>query len=66
MIIKFATKRNIYGHRKYIAIDTNNKTYSVTPALWLCREDFIEVTMQEREKIKDEAKRDGFKEIDAL
>lgn len=66
MIIKFATKRNTNGHRAYIAIDTNSRTYSTNPALWLCREDFNEVTKRELEKIRDEARRDGFKEIDAL
>lgn len=28
MLLEFKTKRNTYGHRKYLAIDTENKTYS--------------------------------------
>lgn len=31
MIIEFKTSnKNTYGHRKYLAIDTNNNTYTTT------------------------------------
>ena len=32
MILEFRTKRNEYGHREYIKIDTENKTFSRMPA----------------------------------
>ena len=31
MIIEFKTKRNEYGHRDYLRIDTDNKTYTRQP-----------------------------------
>lgn len=66
MIIKFATKRNSNGHRAYIALDTDRREYSTNPALWLCREDFAEISKRDLDRIRDKAKQDGFKEIDAL
>lgn len=44
MLLKFATKQNINGNRSYIAIDSEAKTYSKNPALWLCKGDFVEIT----------------------
>lgn len=30
MLMEFITRRNTYGHRNYIAIDADNKTYTTT------------------------------------
>lgn len=66
MLIKFATKKNVYGNRKYIAIDTESKTYSKQPSTWLCIGDFCEVTTKALREMEEKAKSEGYNYIDAL
>lgn len=62
MILKFATKRDINGNRYYLAIDTENKTFSRLPRHWFCREDFIEVTKTDKRRLIETLKKDGYTE----
>lgn len=55
MILRFCTKRNINGNRKYLIIDENNKSYNDTCVRWFCRSDFVEVSASDLKKIKDQA-----------
>ena len=66
MLLKFATKRNVNGNRLYIAIDTENKTYSLMPSSWLCKGDFIEITRTALRQIKDKAESDNYTYVDSL
>lgn len=66
MLIKFATKRNTNGHRYYIAIDTDRKTYSQNPASILYKGDFVEITKAALHDIKQQAVKDGYTPIEAL
>ena len=51
MILKFATKRDVNGNRKYLAIDTDKKQWSNNNASWFCRDDIVEVGKQDLIKI---------------
>lgn len=55
MIIRFCTKRNVNGHRKYLIIDTSNKSYNNDCVRWFYRSDFVEVSASDLKKIKDQA-----------
>lgn len=66
MLLKFATKQNRNGNRSYIAIDSEAKTYSKNPTLWLCKGDFVEVTKAALQLIEDKAKVDNYKYVDSL
>lgn len=66
MLLKFATKRNTNGNRLYIAIDTENKTYSLMPRSWLCKGDFVEITRTALKQIEDKAKLDNYTYVGSL
>lgn len=66
MLLKFATKRNVNGNRHYIAIDTENKTYSKLPSSWICKGDFIETTKTALRQIEDKAKSDNYTYVGSL
>lgn len=51
--IIFATKRNTYGRRRYLVIDTEAMTYTTEPSHWLCREDFHEIGSRDLEKLAE-------------
>lgn len=55
MIIRFCTKRNANGNRKYLIIDCNNKSYNDNCNRWFSRSDFVEVPASDLKKIKDQA-----------
>lgn len=55
MVIRFCTKRNVNGNRKYLIIDENNKTYNDTCVRWFYRPDFVEVSARDLKNIKDQA-----------
>lgn len=54
MIIRFCTKRNVNGHRKYLIIDTNNKSYNDTCVRWFSQSDFVEVSASDLKKLKNQ------------
>lgn len=55
MVIRFCTKRNVNGNRKYLIIDENNKTYNDTCVRWFDRSDFVEVSARDLKYIKNRA-----------
>ena len=62
MILEFKTKRNTYGHRNYLRIDTNRKEYST-----FCHRitvDGAEIKSADMKSILTQVKADGYKEND--
>ena len=60
MILEFKTKRNTYGHRNYLRIDTEKKEYST-----FCRRiivDGAEIKSTDMKSILAQAKEDGYTE----
>lgn len=55
MILRFCTKRNVNGNRKYLIIDCYNKSYNDTCVRWFSRSDFVEVSAGDLKKIKNQA-----------
>ena len=66
MIFRFATKRSANGYRKYIIIDTERKQYATDPAHWFNREDYIEVSADDRRKLIEQAERENLTRIDYI
>lgn len=66
MILKFATKRNQNGNRKYIAIDTNKSEYARQPQSWFCREDIIEIPLKDLRKLLQACKDNNFLEVEYM
>lgn len=66
MILRFATKRDVNGNRKYAIIDTVNKQYSMESARWFHRDDFVEVSTADRRKIIIECVGYGYDMVDYL
>lgn len=58
MILRFKTKRNTYGHRSYLSMNTEEKTYSdVSPRMV---EDGEEITKKAMDNIKSALLDDGY------
>ena len=58
MILRFKTKRNTYGHRSYLAMNTEEKTYSdVSPRMIA---DGEEITKKAMDNIKSALISDGY------
>ena len=55
MVLRFCTKRNVNGNRKYLIIDCENKSYNDTCVRWFSRSDFVEVSASDLKMIKDQA-----------
>lgn len=53
MIIRYATKRNASGNRKYLAVNHKTKKYTRENKHWFCREDVIEITQGDLYKLID-------------
>ena len=66
MIIAFATKRNPNGYRKYLGIDTDNKTFSRWLSCWISREDFTEISATDRRAMIEKLEKAGFTEIEQM
>lgn len=64
MILRFATRRNANGYRKILIINHDKKIYSRTAAHWYSREDFIETTNTDRNKLIDFIEAAGYIETD--
>lgn len=64
MIIRYACKRNPSGYRPVVIVDHEKKIYSRTAAHWFCRDDFIEISKTDRDKLTDILTGAGFKEVD--
>ena len=59
MIIEFKSPRNTCGHREYIKIDTEARTYTDMPSFI---PQGIEITRKEIKEIKAAAIADGYKQ----
>jgi hypothetical protein len=58
MILRFKTKRNTYGNRSYLAMNTKEKTYSeISPRMI---EDGEEITKKAMDNIKSALISDGY------
>ena len=66
MILKFATKRNINGNRRYLIFNTKTKQYATESAHWFCREDFVEIALVDLRKLVNTCKSEGYKQVDYM
>lgn len=66
MRIKFATKRDINGNRRYLAIDTEGKSFAVESPTWYCREDIIEITKKDIRALLAQCIDNGYQQVDFL
>lgn len=66
MIMKFATKRNVNGNRKYLVFDTEIKQFARESSHWFCREDFMEVGVKDLRKLTEMVKGEGYTEVDNM
>lgn len=64
MIIRYACKRNASGYRSIIIVDHEKKIFSRTAAHWFCREDFIEISKTDRDKLTEILTGAGYTETD--
>ena len=60
MIIEFKTKRNEFGHRDYLKINTDNKTYTRQPHFIA---EGIEIKQRDLRELTDTVRKDGYQEI---
>lgn len=60
MILEFKSPRNTCGHREYIKIDTEAKSYTDMPSFI---PQGIEISRKEIRDLKDKAIQDGYKAI---
>lgn len=62
MLIEFKTsKNNTYGRRKYLAIDTDKKTFTKEPNKMVI--DGIEIKTGDYKQLIIDLEKDGFKEV---
>ena len=66
MILEFATKRNPNGYRKYLGIDTDNKTFSRERGKWYSKEDVVTIGVRDRLKMIDILETKGYTEIERI
>lgn len=64
MLIEFKTKRNTYGHRKYLGIDTGAEVYSRQSHRMIT--EGIEIKSSDMKKLIDKCERNEFKEVDFI
>ena len=60
MILEFKTPRNTCGHREYLRIDTEKKTYTDMPSFI---PQGVEISRKEISDLKGKAIEDGYKAI---
>ena len=66
MILKFATKRNRNGVRRFLGIDTEKRVYAKSSSHWLCREDFVEISGRDMDRIRADAEDNGYTETENI
>lgn len=64
MILEFKTKRNTYGHRKYLGIDTGAMVYSRNCPHMIT--EGIEIKSSDMKELVEQCKRNNFKEVDYI
>ena len=63
MKIAFASKRDNYGNRYYLIVDSDKKEFSRTSSHWFCEEDFIETTKKKVRELTEEVEEAGYSEV---
>lgn len=64
MVIIFATKRNINGHRKFLTVDFEIENYKkACDSFAITRDEFVEVSARDIKRIEKELSENGFKEV---
>lgn len=65
MILEFkTTNKNTYGHRKYIAIDTDKKAYSIEcPSMVISG---IEIRSKDYKELIEKLNLEGFKKVERI
>lgn len=66
MILWFATKRNVNGHRKYLGIGTMRQEYTRNDNQWLVRSDFTEISATDMKRMEQELVDNGFRKVDMV
>jgi len=66
MILEFSTKTNTNGNRYYLAIDTDNKTFSLNSRRIYFQKDVVTVTNRDRNKILKQLSEANFKAVDYI
>lgn len=67
MILRYATKRNASGNRKFLAMDTERRVFARESLHWYSKEDLTaELTNAQRRNLIDELEKAGFSEIERL
>lgn len=56
MIITLMTRRNVNGHRKYLIIDTDAKTYATEPRGIVWKDDAATVTATELQRLREKSR----------
>ena len=64
MILQFKTKRNTYGHRKYLAIDTGSETYTRHDPYIVT--EGIEIKTSDYNELIEQLKRNEYKEVERI
>lgn len=64
MILEFATKRDINGNRRYLAVDTEKRVFATDSRRWYSREDFAQITATDRRRMIDKLETAGFSRVD--
>jgi glycerol-3-phosphate cytidylyltransferase-like family protein len=64
MILQFITKRNTYGHRKYLGIDTNAEIYARQSPRMIV--EGIEIKSGDMQSLIDQCKRNEYREVERI
>lgn len=63
MILMFGTKKDKNGNREYLEISTNGNAYMTQLDRVIARDDFIEISESDMEKLIAELKIMGFEKV---
>ena len=64
MILEFKTKRDSYGHRKYLGIDTTIRAYSRNCPRMIT--EGIEIKSSDMKELVEQCKQEKYKELDFI
>ena len=64
MILEFKTKRNTYGHRKYLGIDTGAEVYSTQCPRMIT--EGMEIKSSDMKELIEQCKRNEYKEVNYI
>lgn len=66
MVISYATKRNASGNRYLLIVDHAHQVYAREAFHWFCKEDYIEISKSDRQRIISALEDSGYAEVDRL